>query len=169
MLGAASPGPGWIPARASDRWKAIVIHHSATPEGNAAEFDRLHRKKGWDELGYHFVIGNGRGSGDGQVEVGSRWKKQKHGAHAKTADNWYNDHGIGICLVGNFDNTDPTDRQMESLSRLIAFLQSRFRLDPRRAYGHGDVKVTDCPGSNFSFSDLNRRLHRYFQRPTAHR
>jgi 5-methylcytosine-specific restriction endonuclease McrA len=37
-------------------------------------FDRSHRDKGWDELGYHFVIGNGTSSGDGVVEVGTRWQ-----------------------------------------------------------------------------------------------
>jgi len=42
----ASPGFGWIPPRPSDRWKCIVVHHSATPDGSAADFDRLHRKKG---------------------------------------------------------------------------------------------------------------------------
>ena len=65
------------------------------------------RDNQWDELGYHFVIGNGTHTGDGQVEVGSRWGKQKHGAHCKTPDNYYNDHGIGICLVGNFENSNP--------------------------------------------------------------
>jgi hypothetical protein len=153
--------PGWIPARASDRWQCIVIHHSATRTGNAAEFGLMHRNRGWDELGYHFVIGNGTGSGDGEVEVGPRWRKQKHGAHAKTPDNWYNEHGIGICLVGNFDLTRPSDRQMAALARLVSFLQGYFGLDPRRVYGHGDLKSTDCPGRFFSFGDLNARLQRY--------
>ena len=33
---------------------------------------RMDQAKGWDELGYHFVIGNGTDTRDGQVEVGSR-------------------------------------------------------------------------------------------------
>src|SRR5262245_42419282 len=93
----------WIPRVAPRPWKWIVIHHSATPTGGAAVFDKMHRDKGWDELGYDFVIGNGTDSGNGQVEVGSRWPKQKWGAHAKTPNNEYNERGIGICLVGNFD------------------------------------------------------------------
>ena len=39
--------------------------------------DHWHRDRGFDELGYHFVIGNGTNSGDGQIEVGPRWTKQK--------------------------------------------------------------------------------------------
>src|SRR5579863_9129173 len=49
----------WLPPHPSDRWQCIVIHHSASDVGGAERFDRWHRAKGWDELGYHFVIGNG--------------------------------------------------------------------------------------------------------------
>src|SRR5574342_132619 len=51
-----------------NQWKYIVIHHSATEKGNAARFDEYHRKKrGWEYgLAYHFVIGNGTLSGDGE-------------------------------------------------------------------------------------------------------
>ncbi|MCK4602755.1 MAG: hypothetical protein KAU28_09835, partial [Phycisphaerae bacterium] len=51
-------------------WRYIVIHHSATARGNAAVFDKSHRRRGYDELGYHFVIDNGAGGPDGNVEVG---------------------------------------------------------------------------------------------------
>src|SRR5690606_32161137 len=75
---------GWNARAAGRKWQWIVIHHSATPTGGAVEFDKLHREtNGWDELGYHFVIGNGTNTKDGMVEVGPRWVKQKHGAHAK--------------------------------------------------------------------------------------
>ena len=65
-----------MPSNKSDRWTCIVIHHSATDEGNAERFDRMHKAKGWDELGYDFVIGNGTDTRDGQVEVGPRWPVQ---------------------------------------------------------------------------------------------
>src|SRR2546423_1565105 len=125
-------------------WKWIVIHHSATHSGGAATFDRMHREKGWDELGYHFVVGNGTDTRNGQIEVGPRWGKQKWGAHAKTADNRYNDFGIGICLVGNFDVDRPTDDQMKSLSKLVAYLMKTYHIPPDRVLGHGDTKPTDC-------------------------
>jgi len=99
-----------------------VVHHSATATGGAVAFDKYHREvNGWDELGYDFVIGNGTDTPDGYVEVGSRWRKQKTGAHCKTADNYFNEHGIGICLVGDFTRTSPTPRQMASLVRLTRF------------------------------------------------
>ncbi len=156
------PGdPAWFPrtGKISGRWTTVVVHHSATPTGNARSFDRAHRDKGWDELGYHFVIGNGTTSGDGVVEVGGRWHTQKHGAHCKTPDNYFNDHGIGICLVGDFTKTKPTQRQMASLRRLTAFLCDQCHIPDSRVTTHGLVtNKTQCPGRNFPIMSLRRSL-----------
>ncbi len=136
-----------------------MIHHSATATGSARSFDRAHRDKGWDELGYHFVIGNGTGSGDGVIEVGSRWNSQKHGAHCKTPDNYFNEHGIGVCLVGDFTRTRPTPRQMESLRRLVAFLSDQCGIPVGRVTTHGAVtRKTKCPGTNFPIAWVRRGL-----------
>jgi len=92
---------GWIPPKGKERrWKAIIIHHSGQSKGNMTMFDKYHREvKGWDGVGYDFVIGNGGGSTDGKVEVTFRWQKQVAGAHCGgTPNNWANESGIGICL-----------------------------------------------------------------------
>jgi len=63
----------WIPpARLEEkgRWQGIVVHHSALDSGSAQSIDRLHKNKGWDGLGYHFVISNGLGAPNGKVTVG---------------------------------------------------------------------------------------------------
>ncbi|KKO18072.1 MAG: N-acetylmuramoyl-L-alanine amidase [Candidatus Brocadia fulgida] len=97
-------------------WRYIVIHHSASASGSAAQFDKYHReKRRWENgLGYHFVIGNGNGAPDGKIEIGNRWISQIDGAHAGVQE--YNHYGIGICLVGNFNESYPTAAQMASLS-----------------------------------------------------
>lgn len=148
----------WVPNAKPNAWRWIVIHHSATPTGGAASFGRMHQGKGWDELGYHFVIGNGTETRDGQVEVGTRWGKQKWGAHAKTANNEYNNFGIGICLVGNFDNTRPTNEQMRSLGRLVGYLMKTYNVPASRILGHGQTgKATDCPGRYLSIAEVQRQ------------
>jgi hypothetical protein len=130
-------------------WRWIVIHHSASSQGGASRFDQQHRANGWDELGYHFVIGNGTDTKDGLVEVGPRWVKQKHGAHAKTPDNRFNEYGIGICLVGNFDSGRPTPRQTKALTSLVAYLMQRYNIPANRVIGHDDTgRSTECPGRN---------------------
>jgi hypothetical protein len=150
----------WYPPVRDNCWKVIVVHHSASETGGARAFDVAHRARGWDELGYHFVIGNGTDTPDGYVEVGPRWFKQKHGAHCKTPDNFYNDYGIGICLVGNFDETSPSPKQMESLRKLVTFLMQRYQLSPGSIYGHGEVRgtATDCPGRYFPMVSLRYSL-----------
>jgi len=137
-----------------------VIHHSATDCGGAARFDRHHRlNNGWDELGYHFVIGNGTDTPDGAIEVGSRWHKQKHGAHCKTPDNYHNEHGIGICLVGNFQKAPPSAAQLASLRRLAAFLMRETHIRPDQIRTHrGITGKTACPGRYFSLSALKQSL-----------
>ena len=158
---AYTPGVGavprdWVPGARPRQWRYIVIHHSATDGGNADKFAAGHAAKGWDELGYHFVIGNGAGSRDGLVEVGSRWPKQKWGAHAKTPDNRYNDYGIGICLVGNFDDGRPTPRQLAALNKLTAYLMARYDIPEHRVIGHNDCKPTACPGRHLDVADVRR-------------
>jgi hypothetical protein len=139
----------WSPRGQARPWKWIVIHHSATPAGGAARFDKEHRDQGWDELGYHFVIGNGSDTPDGLIEVGNRWTRQKHGAHAKTPDNRFNDYGIGICLVGNFETGRPSRKQMQSLANVVAYLMQRYDIPANRVIGHDDTgRSTACPGHN---------------------
>jgi hypothetical protein len=140
-------------------WHHIVVHHSASNTGSAAIFDKAHRERGWDGLGYHFVIGNGSGSGDGEVEVGYRWKSQQVGAHAGNAE--YNQHGIGICLVGDFENGGrPSSAQMASLRRLVRFLQVKTGIPTSEVIGHGNVpgKNTQCPGKGLDLDSFRASL-----------
>ena len=144
------------------RWDGIIIHHSATDFGDASSFDTSHRNKGWDELGYHFVIDNGKnatGNKDGLVEVGSRWLKQKHGAHCRVSqedDNYWNEHYIGICLVGNFEVKPPTYAQYRALQKLVYFLKDRYNIPSSKIIGHRDAdKGTLCPGRLFNWEIAN--------------
>lgn len=151
----------WNPRsrRISSRWTTIVIHHSATQRGSAKTFDQYHRQKGWDGLGYHFVIGNGTETRDGVIEIGPRWNLQKHGAHCKTPDNYYNEHGIGICLVGDFTRSGPTRKQLDSLDRLVRFLCQRCGIPAGRVVTHHSVNhKTVCPGRNFAIARVRRTV-----------
>ena len=123
----------------------------------------MHREENhWDGVGYDFVIGNGSNSGDGQIEVTFRWREQKTGAHCGgTPDNWANENGIGICLVGNFNYATPTPRQIQSLTRLVRFLQKRYGISTNRIYGHNDTpgaRVTACPGACFPMTRFKHML-----------
>jgi N-acetyl-anhydromuramyl-L-alanine amidase AmpD len=108
--------------------------------------------KSWLGIGYHFVIGNGNGMGDGDVEPTFRWREQMHGAHAGVAE--YNQRGIGIVLVGNFESHPPTSRQLKAAKQLVAALAAEYGVTRDRVMGHGDVKATECPGRYFPLSEV---------------
>jgi N-acetyl-anhydromuramyl-L-alanine amidase AmpD len=139
-------------------WKYVVLHHSATDQGNARRFDKHHREeKGWvNGLGYHFLIGNGNGSRDGQIEVGNRWNSQIDGAHAGKDE--YNKHGVGICLIGNFENDYPTSLQISSLTYLINYLQERCNIPKNQVIMHRDFRKTACPGRLFPYNKVMASL-----------
>ena len=143
----------------SRRWKYIIIHHSATDAGSSLQFHRHHQEKGWDSIGYHFVIDNGKsGKPDGFIEITPRWLKQQHGAHCKASD--MNSVGIGICLVGNFNQDTVTQAQMDSLVSLVQELGQYYNISKNNVLGHRHVhgSQTDCPGTKFPWDRFKRQL-----------
>lgn len=142
------------------RWTHLVVHHSGIEAGNAKSYDAGHRRRGMENgLAYHFVIGNGRDSGDGQIEVGPRWTRQVHGGHVRSEA--MNEHGIGICLVGNFERRTPGKKQLASLYSLLDWLRADGLPGdrPPRVTVHRwvDRNHTVCPGRRFPYAELARR------------
>lgn len=141
------------------RWQFIVVHNSGTRQGNARVFDYYHRhvRRMQNGLAYHFVIGNGTSTGNGEVEVGDRWRRQINGGHVHS--DYLNNIALGICLVGDFNRDQPTRAQLESCEELIRYLRERCGKIDR-----GDIPVrphremnpprwaTDCPGDAFPYS-----------------
>lgn len=114
------------------RWSAIVIHSSGTPSGNARTLDQQHQRLGLVGVGYHFVISNGKGAPDGQIEMSFRWRRQMPGAHSSgTNANWYNQHALGICLMGD-SHQPPTRAQLQQLVWLVKQLQAKLQIPADR-------------------------------------
>ncbi|MDD5645093.1 MAG: peptidoglycan recognition family protein, partial [bacterium] len=141
-------------------WKYIVIHHSATATGNADIFDKCHKRKGMKNgLAYHFVIDNGtEGKRDGQIETGSRWKRQIEGGHVR--QRWLNIQGIGICVVGNLNEKPMTEKQYRSLIRLTRYLMKKYDIPAQKVLFHGKIKgeATECPGSKFPYKRFQKDI-----------
>ena len=144
-----------------NRWRYIVVHNSGTRQGNARIFDYYHRyvRRMPNGLAYQFVIGNGTSSGNGQIEVGDRWRRQINGGHVHS--DYLNNIALGICLVGDFNRDLPTREQLGALDELIRYLRMRVgKIDGRFAIvkAHRDINPpqwpTDCPGDRFPFNWL---------------
>lgn len=149
------------PDAAPRGFKYIVLHQSNGEAGNLAAIDADHRQRlGWESCGFHFVIGNGRGAHDGEIEVGQRWTKQRQGAHVtgkSVAD--FNLAGIGICLIGDFDKDRPSPRQVEAARNLVAYLMRTYNIPPYRVLTHDEVNGDDshgqkCPGALFQLDQV---------------
>jgi len=145
------------------RWQFIVVHNSGTRQGNAAAFDYYHKhvRRMQNGLAYHFVIGNGTSTGNGQIEVGNRWRRQINGGHVHS--DYLNNIALGICLVGDFNRDQPTRAQLDCCEELIRYLRQRCgKIDNHYAIvkPHREVNpprwATDCPGDAFPYSWFRR-------------
>ncbi|MHB1310217.1 MAG: N-acetylmuramoyl-L-alanine amidase [Limisphaerales bacterium] len=147
-----------LPRQTFSRWRRIIGHHSATASGNAAKFDAYHRRTRLMEngLGYHFLIGNGSDSGDGQIEIGTRWTRQIQGGHVRSLE--YNEDSIGICLVGNFEVTRPTPKQLAAFTELVKFLRQEVLPKRPEFLVHRELKGerTLCPGKLFPVAQMHQ-------------
>ena len=146
---------------ARNRWKYIIVHNSGTRQGNARIFDYYHRhvRRMPNGLAYHFVIGNGTSSGNGQIEIGNRWVRQLNGGHVHS--DYLNYISIGICLVGDFNRDLPTKAEYEALDELIRYLRRRVgKVDGKYSIvrGHKEInpRPTDCPGNRFPLNWLHK-------------
>lgn len=119
----------------------IIVHCSATPRGRyvtAADIDRWHCERGWNGIGYHYVVGL-----DGNIELGRN--ENEIGAHCKG----HNANSIGICYIGGLSSDGKvavdtrTDEQRVALTKLIMLLKERY--PDAKVYGHRDFAKKDCP------------------------
>ncbi|MEY2501359.1 MAG: hypothetical protein QOI07_1693 [Verrucomicrobiota bacterium] len=140
------------------RWKFVIVHNSGTRQGSAKVFDYYHRhvRRMKNGLAYHFVIGNGTSTRNGQIEIGERWIRQARGGHVHS--DYMNNIGLGICLVGDFNRDQPTRAQLEACEELIRYLQERCGKMVVRP--HREVNpprwATDCPGDVFPYGWFGR-------------
>jgi hypothetical protein len=141
-----------------ERWRFIIVHNSGTRQGNARIFDYYHRnvRRMRNGLAYHFVIGNGTSSGNGEIEVGDRWRRQINGGHVHS--DYLNNISLGICLVGDFNRSQPTRAQLDSCEELIHYLRDRCGKIERQEIPvrpHREMNPprwpTDCPGDAFPY------------------
>jgi len=159
LIPSAAPARPVIPLFPSRKWKYIIVHHTATDEGSALYLDESHRNRGWDGLGYHFLINNGtQGKPDGHIEASLRWIHQENGAHCKASN--MNAKGIGIAIVGNCTNEKPSQKQLDTLVYTVNVLRKYYNIPTRNIMGHRDVPGanTECPGNSFPWQEFIRHL-----------
>ena len=131
----------------------VIVHCSDSSFGNAALITKWHIvERGWDTIGYHYVILNGWLSAfkhhsyfDGHLETGrpldddADLELNEIGSHAA---GW--NMSVGICLIGLSGTF--TNKQLGTLNDLIKNLRYQFK--EIKVMQHSDVepKKPHCAG-----------------------
>lgn len=133
----------------------LIVHHSGgtdaqplldTSNHTAKIMESYHLSKGWEGLGYHYVI----------HKNGDVWKGRPEHYHAAHTVG-YNNKSIGICLSGNFDATLPTKEQEKSLATLLSQLQLKYNIGMNRIIPHRKFANKSCYGNRLK-DDWARNL-----------
>ena len=118
----------------------IVWHCTATPPNmdvSASQIREWHQAKGWDDIGYHWLIKR-----DGTLEKGRNESVIR--AHASG----FNSSSIGIALAGGVNKkmepeSNFTRSQYETMFALKNDLDTRYT-DAKHC-GHNEISLKDCP------------------------
>ena len=121
----------------------VVVHTAATPEGKhftVEDIDRWHRQRGFNSIGYHWVVYL-----DGSVHAGR--PEEKIGAHVAGR----NRNTIGICYIGGVDANDTkkakdtrTPEQKHAMVQLLREILERYPAI-HTISGHHDYAAKACP------------------------
>ncbi len=114
--------------------KRIFLHCTATREGqdiDAATIRAWHKRQGWSDIGYHFVIGI-----NGTIERGR--PEHKIGSHVRG----HNRGSIGVVYVGGLDaqgnaKDTRTDAQKAAMASLARSLVAAY--PGAEVLGHRDI------------------------------
>lgn len=121
----------------------IILHCSATKAGkdfHASDIRRWHLERGFNDIGYHFVVRL-----DGTVEQGRDINRV--GAHCLN----HNRRSIGICYVGGLDSAGrPADTRTAAQRLALPALIRRLRRHHPKAsiHGHREFAAKACPCFN---------------------
>jgi len=118
----------------------IIFHCAYTPKGKeftAKDINNWHNERGWNGIGYHYVV-----LLDGSIQVGRN--EETTGAHTFG----HNSDSIGVCYIGGMikigEPADTrTDAQKESLEKLAYYLLAKY--PKARAFAHTDFSDKTCP------------------------
>jgi len=137
----------------------LVVHHSAgvNTSNNWAQvvlsiWDFHVNTRAYCDVAYNYLI-----DPNGILYEGRSGGNNVIGAHFCAT----NTGTMGVCLLGNFQEVEPTDAMLNTLANLLAWkscnsnidpllksIHARSNLDLNHICGHRDGCATECPGTN---------------------
>ena len=128
-------------SRPADFWGRIEIYYSGTKSGNIQQLAFLSGLANPEDINCHYVICNGLGGGDGQIQPTEKWQKQQ-----TVVRDWMNrepqptggGQTIFICVIADAKAAKPTDLQMEMTETLVKKLCGKFDISSESIHYPGD-------------------------------
>jgi len=124
-------------SQSANRWSCIEIYYSGTKAGNIEQLASLNGLTSPEDLNCHFVVCNGLGGSDGQIQPTEKWQRQWSVVPGRA---WYGSgQTIRICAIA-----DPpwraglTDCQIKRIETLIEGLCRKFGIQAERVYYPSD-------------------------------
>lgn len=163
---------GPLSVEAPEDVRFLLIHHSATPNGDLAEqiparirgfFNYHTSEKGWPDVAYNFFVD----------PYGGLWEGRQGSLDAPVmgdATGGSQGFALLVCFIGDFATEPPTPEAMDAAARLLAWLASVYGIDVAEGSsahfvsrgstlwpagvevvtdtiaGHRDMSQTSCPG-----------------------
>lgn len=158
----------------------IIIHHSATKDGKANDWEAIRKyHMSWrveytpvtkeehdaalaagkphcevadQDIGYNFGIEE-----DG-CQVVLKYGRQLSipGAHCKQEG--MNRYAVGICVVGDYDKEAPDKPHWDMAVQLTKAVMAYFNIPVENVHGHKDYAPKSCPGKQFNMAEFRNAL-----------
>lgn len=133
-------------------WRYIHVRHTKTAGGDTASL-----MAAGQQVGDHFVICNGTGGDDGEIQITPRWTTQRS-ALPPTGAAAIDPQCISISLVGDFDRNPPSAKQLRRLTRLVCTLQARLNIPANNVVVHPRHGTPAAAGQHFPLAEFRSQI-----------
>lgn len=110
-----------------NRWSHVEISYSGTRAGNIKQLVSFNGLNNPDDINCHFVICNGFGGNNGEIQPTGKWQRQ---FSAIPGRNWQGTgQTIRFCIIPDRKTNKRTDHQKKMVDALVKELCERFNIE----------------------------------------
>lgn len=123
-------------SQSPERWDCVEIYHSGTKAGNIEQLASLSGLGSAEDINCHFVVCNGLGGADGQIQATEKWHRQWSIIPGRNWDG--KGQTIRICVIADGKTAPPTDSQERRTKVLVEELRRSFGIQHESVFYPSD-------------------------------